>query len=1386
MLGHEKIKSAKTQLQELIDTKQKDLQSLQKAFSTEPLSKEFYREYFKLFQSLCEKLINNPASLNILQGYEGLSEERAVRAFVKKLLGRIVFLYFLQKKGWLGVDKTADWGSGDREFLYSLFKKAKTHNQNFYKDYLCPLFFDSLNTQREGDYFAPFDCKIPFLNGGLFEEQKLKDAQKNEIGIETHLILCEVLENSDFEEIFNVFEHYNFTIEESTPSDEEIGIDPEMLGQIFENLIDDNQKRQRDESGKSKSKNKVLGAYYTPKHIVHLICKNALMRTLQEKLCHNAQEKDSIYSLVFTLEVDDFITQKRQDIIDTLKNLTILDPAIGSGAFPMGLLSEILQLLSLLTHPTPTKAQIATLKRAIIQKQIYGIDIDSDAIEIAKLRFYLSIAVDEQTPTPLPNLDFNFMQGNSLLERLGNIEIIPSSFWAKEGERDLFGDRDLNASLFDESQSEQLSRLFINFFNEKTAQKKKSLKQEIINIMESTFNERIAQIDTLIQSQKDNPKVKKGEIAAQQKQILQYEEFKQELKTLLKDYKDKDFHSDKLFLYRFFFASVFAKGGFDLCVGNPPYIRGENIDKELKPKLEAEFSTFTHSAKGYPLFKGNADIYTYFYAKGLSLLKPKGFLSFITSNKWCRGEYGENLRRLLIDVCVDSHIDLNGDKVFKNATVDTAITTLQNTPYDNRPTLFAKSHKSKDPTILLKNAITLPRNALSVESFLFLTEEELALKAKIEAKGVPLKDWDININYGIKTGCNDAFIIGTNKREEILSKCDDSKDSLLPYPLSEYDKNLSLSHSEVSFSFLSQKGVYPPPVPLNPEKDAAFSANKGEASLNPLLVQNRSEGTTASLASDFETPRSGREESLGDSESTSSRVYPCCDKIKSHEVPPLKASSGWGIYKGARILSWGWTSRTSEALAHTCTFKPLPLIEKETARVIEKTKSVLESSKIDLENNIILLTERERTAQLIKPLLKGENIKRYSYEWAGWWLIGTFPALKLDIDDYPAVKNYLATFGKRLEQSGEKNIDGIRGNNARKKTSNKWFETQDNIAYYDEFAKPKIVWNPVSGEYFFAYIKEVMYMNNSLFMITHKQNKEDFLLYVLGCMNSTLYRWLITQMTNLIDEGKYAYGAKDKLEKLPIPKISKNQESELVEIVCQIIESKKANKDTSTLEKCLDSQVFALYDLSNEEINIITGGGDKNLVRGLLLISIIESKSHILLKLLCENFESELKEAFRFCEGLKVPYNTSKEKYEGKIIWAEMTNTPCFIYDEGGYYINQTCYFIPRDDVYLVGVLNSKLIYFYMKQIASSLGDGAFRWIKQFIEKLPIIKQSSQNQAKINAIKDLGKQIITQKGTSKNTDKLEARLDSAIYELYGLSQSEIELIESSFERGGGG
>ena len=773
--------TAQKQLKALIDSKAKSKATLEEAFSLQAVTDEFYAEYKKLYDSLCQTLNASPAAINALNGYQGASGEQATSAFVKKLLGRIIFLYFLQKKGWLGVEQGQQWGSGDKHFFRTLFARAKKQGQSFYAKLLCPLFFESLNTKRQGDYSQELGCKIPFLNGGLFEEAKLPATEHH--SFDRHIAIEQALDNTQFEAIFELFDRYHFTIEESTPDNVEISIDPEMLGKVFENLID---------------YNKDTGAFYTKREIVHYMCKGVLSSYLLSKIDSSSisQATQAIQALIINHDSSLLPESQKPQILALLQECTILDNAIGSGAFPMGLLLEILEAIRALC-PELKEEQLAAHKRQIIANQIYGVDIDGDAIEIAKLRFWLSIAVDESSPSPLPNLDFKLMQGNSLLESICSIPVI-ESLWQEERDG-LFEKRETHRvqalPLFSHDQAKDLTKFFLDYYESHTPKQKQALKQEILKIMQDVFTQRKADIDREIHSLINDPKAQaspKAQAKAQAKSLA-LENFKAELDSLLHDYARYDFHTDKLFLYRFFFAPVFEKGGFDIVIGNPPYIRQEKIpQKDLIDKEFSAYKLYTDS-KPYKFSNGSADIYTYFYAKGLELLKPSGVLSFITSNKYCRAGYGENLRTTLLESTILDYVDLNGIKAFDNATVDTSIITIAKTPPTSTHALSYKPPRESSllPTLNGK-PIAIPQPSLSKDSFTF-PQSELAhrLKAKIEAIGTPLKEWDISIYRGILTGYNEAFIIDSAKRDEILRNCDDTQASLKPYPLSQYDPNLA-------------------------------------------------------------------------------------------------------------------------------------------------------------------------------------------------------------------------------------------------------------------------------------------------------------------------------------------------------------------------------------------------------------------------------------------------------------------------------------------------------------------------------------------------------------------------------------------------------------------
>lgn len=922
----------------------------------------------------------------------------------------------------------------DKNLKFLNFKKIPDF------DKLSELFFEVLAKEKSTRKKSEF-AYLPYLNSSLFEKQSientleisslsndlklfyykntvLKDdkckAKKGQVGLLEYLF--EFLDSFDF----------GSDDEQSEILSQKELISSSVLGNVFEKL-----------NGYKE------GSFYTPSFITSYMCKESITKVVLDKF--NAQfdlDAKDISELRKSLRKEDKKAQK-----ELLNSIKICDPAVGSGHFLVSALNVMLSIYDELNlfdeefylevqndeilitgrkgefieykRPSTPKdkahliqQELFHTKKDIIENNLFGVDINPNSCEITKLRLWIELlkhsfyqSFDDENYhdlKTLPNIDINIKCGNSLVsyfetgkslshypnikERINKYKRIVKDY--KEG---FYTDKS--------HINQEIKNLKISFKNFCFADKfKKEMKG---------FNDKCEKYSkkygNFLAINDENLKF----FVSANLTLFDFDEKVaiKEFANLKKEYDNIfNLESNHPFEWRFEFPEILDDDGnfkgFDLIIGNPPYIRQEEL-KELKP----------HLAKNYKVYKGTSDIYTYFYELGFNVLKENGILSFITSNKYTRAGYGEALREFLLkNVKVLEYTDLNGIKVFDSATVDTSILCFEKSKSkDNKFKYLALSNEILKTCAydigLYKDYAEFSQNSLSKESFTFSDENTSALKAKIERIGTPLKEWQgLNIYRGILTGYNEAFIITTEKRNEILANC----------------------------------------------KDEA---------------------------------------------------------------------------------------------------------------------------------------EKERTAKLIRKMLRGRDIKRYSYEWAGLWVIGTFPSLKLDIEQYPALKQYLSQFLPRIEQSGEKGC--------RKKTSNKWFETQDNIAYYEEFEKEKIVYPNMNKEFIAFFDNEFFLLNQKCFILSHQSNNKKELLYLTALLNSNVNFYYFKQIGAKLGASGYEM-SKIFVEKLPIPKInSKNQKiaDELINLADEILKAKEQDKNANTqeLENKINSLVYKLYNLTEEEIKIIEG-----------------------------------------------------------------------------------------------------------------------------------------------------------------------------------------------------
>ena len=928
-------------------------------FDTKILNKEFYKELFAWY----EWAISETSGIKYPNDPKAIKEERQLEKQIIRLITRVLFVWFIKQKGLVPNNLFEE---AELQKILKDFQANSSENGNYYNAILQNLFFATLNKEiterafakekngrdiktlyRYAEMFSISEEKvielfkpIPFLNGGLFE---CLDKDQGNDGKRYHLDGFSRNENTKeegnrfrqrtlipniffFEKdkgLFSILNKYYFTVEENTPEEVQVALDPELLGNVFENLLGAFNPETEE------SARKLSGSFYTPKEVVNYMVDESLKVYLKNHLpSFSSKLIDELFEgQDLTTDFDDIT--KRKQIAECLRKVKILDPACGSGAFPMGILNRMVYILEKLGVDTnETNYQ---LKRHLIEKCIYGVDIQTTATQISKLRFFISLILEQSETNidpalnygiqPLPNLETKFVTANTLID-------------IREKKVEVQGD------LFESSIT--------------------TIKEELIKIREAHFEASSPYKKKVLREQ---------DKILREKLIKKLKEFGEATPDNAKQFAEWDPYDQNASAT--FFDSEWMFGisdGFDIVIGNPPYVQLQKSGGKLaKLYEEQKFNTFARTG----------DIYSLFYEKAHQLLKQGGICNFITSNKWMRAGYGEATRKFFIENTNPLIlIDFAGVKVFETATVDVNILLyVKEKNTFNTLACIVKDKELKELSLYVSQhaQTTQFKNA---DSWVILSDIEQRIKTKIEAIGTPLKDWDINIYRGILTGYNEAFIIDKTKKEEILANC-----------------------------------------------------------------------------------------------------------------------------------------KTEE--------------------------------------------ERQRTAEIIRPILRGRDIKRYGYEFADLYIITTFPSLKIDIESYPAVKQHLLSFGyDRLKQTGDKG--------ARKKTNNKWFETQDSISYWEDFYKQKIMYSEIVREpQFYLDNKGEFFAEATTFIMTG--SNLEYLYYLLHSKAITYFFKTFYAGGGLGGDG-YRY-KKVFLEKLPIPPIK--------------------NDVNFKTEEEVEEYVYISYNLDQDEIDWI-------------------------------------------------------------------------------------------------------------------------------------------------------------------------------------------------------
>jgi adenine-specific DNA-methyltransferase len=744
------------------------LDDLKKRFSLEVVNNEFYNSIAALFDALVgsEGAILNQSQLQIVERLTEVTYVKTEKSskcykiipllkypssgdsfqFAVRLIGRIIFCWFLKEKH-----------SSNGIPLISneiLSAAALNKNDSYYHNILAPLFFEALNKpieNRHDNYRANDFELVPYLNGGLFTPDPKDHYKFDKVSGFSEPELVDI-PKPWLSEFFTLLELFNFTVDENTSFDVELSIDPEMLGRVFEGLL----ARINPETGETARKS--TGSYYTPREIVDYMVDESLAQYL---LTNSNINEGKIRALVSYDLTDDEMYPldegEKKTILELIGNVKILDPACGSGAFPIGILQKMVfmleqidpnsqwwlerqlvgaspELKKYLEKEYKSKNYAFLRKLGVLRESIFGVDIQSIATEISRLRCFLTLIVDQSVEDnmsnrgiePLPNLDFKFVTANSLIG-------IKSEKNKKVVQTEMFEDS---------SGIENLKDIRNEYFNSH-GNERETLKLKFSEAQNS-----------MLQNMIKHHHYGFGDIT-------------QKLSSWRPFSSDKNDWFDPEWM--------FGIDSFDLVIGNPPYIQLQ--------KLKHESTYALYKEEGYKSFKKTGDIYSLFYERGLEIAKKgTGLLCYITSNKWMRAGYGDVLREYFSQKNPIKLLNFGGLQIFESATVDTNILLIENATNANSllAVQFQNDFKNGDNIAQYVSSNLMKLSDLSSVAWCIASTEEIELKKKIEALSSPLEEWDVNINYGIRTGYNEAFIIDEATKDQLIKSDPRSTELIRP------------------------------------------------------------------------------------------------------------------------------------------------------------------------------------------------------------------------------------------------------------------------------------------------------------------------------------------------------------------------------------------------------------------------------------------------------------------------------------------------------------------------------------------------------------------------------------------------------------------------------